>query len=208
MLIKAIQKKIETLYGFDSGINIEDYVKEGPTSYGSRAGLEYEMSGDALYLMIMLESDILEWARKVVQEGFELGKDMLYFSFLVEEESHLFYIFRKCIKESRGLEDISRYELELQANIDKYILCLDLMHLGGHTSPSNLKEFLFTNFTHGRELPPEWNSLYLSANALALKYCARLEERFVRRGKYKELIYEARHFSSLNEEGKARRILK
>jgi hypothetical protein len=91
---------------------------------------------------------------------------------------------------------VSALELELQAEVDKYVTCL---LLGGPDAAASaeLRERLFRGFRFHDDLAPDELGRYREANARAAAYAESLEERFVRTHRAAEMLAELRRFYRL-----------
>jgi len=116
----------------------------------------------------------------------------------IEGTSHFLYFMERA---QRGIP-LSMLELELQAEVDKFLMIhLTAEKNEGGTSPQ-LFQKLFQDFSLTKELSPEEVERYTTANYFAAKYCAFLRDRFFNPLKMCELTSKAREFFSLNLEGK------
>jgi hypothetical protein len=84
--------------------------------------------------------------------------------------------------------DLSLLELELQAEVDKYVLLSDLYGEDG------MHRLLFEQFLYRSGMSRRLRERYKSANRLAGKYCHKLEKDFIRRGRTVEMLNELRRF--------------
>jgi hypothetical protein len=92
---------------------------------------------------------------------------------------------------------VSALELELQAEVDKYVTCLLLAWQTGNAPPSWLRERIFHGFSFASDLPPAELARYREANTRAAAYAESLEGRFVRHRRAAEMLEELRRFYRL-----------
>ena len=94
---------------------------------------------------------------------------------------------------ARRRRQVSALELELQAEIDKYVTCLLMLwpDVGG------LRPRLFDAFRLDPECDAGERERYLVANSNARAYAARLDARYLARGKLFDMIDELRWFYRL-----------
>gem|GEM_PF-265386 len=110
---------------------------------------------------------------------------------------------------------VTQLELELQAEVDKYVvarLCtwteqVTLSELGEEPrvlvttsvdamppAPQALQHRLFTGYTLADNLQSEQAQRYVTASKLALRFCRMLEEKFLRYGYLEQLVRALRSF--------------
>lgn len=75
---------------------------------------------------------------------------------------------------------VSLLELELQAEVDKYVAAVWLLTSQRGQLPMTLHERLFHHVKFARGLDAESRTRYRTANRHAARFCRRLEERFLR----------------------------
>jgi hypothetical protein len=117
------------------------------------------------------------------------------FLLAVEGVSHFVYLSWRALHDQR----VSALELELQAEVDKYVTCL----LCGHIDRSAaLRRRLFEEFSFEPDLDDEERMRYRTANSNAQRYSASLERRFVQAGRIADMLGELRRFYRLPLDGK------
>ncbi len=106
---------------------------------------------------------------------------------------------------------VSLLELETQAEVDKYAVTVFLLgaQQGGDSYPAHVHARLFDRVSFDTRLQPDQYQRYRTAHALAARYCRRLEQRFVNRGKAKieAMVRELRGFYRLRHAAKLRYAL-
>ena len=96
----------------------------------------------------------------------------------LEGVSHFHYLTWRASREV----PVSLLELELQAEVDKYVAAVWLLTAQRDGElPATLHERLFHHVRYARELDDESPRRYRTANRHAARFCRRLEERFLRR---------------------------
>ncbi len=99
----------------------------------------------------------------------------------------------------------SLLELELQAEIDKYLVCTDWLRRQGQ-SARHLLARLFEHYAlHGGMSAPDAER-YHAASHFAERFCLVAEHQFQRRHRIPHLIDHARHFFHLSHWQKLRRL--
>jgi len=102
---------------------------------------------------------------------------------------------------ARADRPVSALELELQAEIDKYVTCV--LSCGDELARSPvLRRRLFEDFELHDDLCNEERQRYRVANANAHRYSASLEQRFVRAGRLADMLTELRWFYRLSLDDK------
>ncbi len=122
------------------------------------------------------------------------------FLLAIEGVSHFVYVCWRATHDAR----VSALELELQAEVDKYITCL-LCGDGGAQRSAELRRRLFDDIHYEEDLDHDERSRYQVANANAQRYSASLERRFVRTARIADMLDELRRFYRLSLDGKLER---
>lgn len=128
----------------------------------------------------LAESDATEVVR-----SHRLGDFLL----LLEGVSHFVY----AAFAARADRSISALELEVQAEVDKYVTCLLSSSEDVETSRA-LRHRLFVDVEYHDDLDAVERDRYRHANNRALRYCTSLERRFVHTQRMVEMLDELRRF--------------
>ncbi len=122
---------------------------------------------------------------------------------VVEGVSHFMYLTWRAASDRA----VSLLELELQAEVDKFI-CAALLAASQRAGrfPRALHATLFERHKLDPGLNPSETERYRVANRYAGKYCARLIGRFLRGGVARGLLREVRSFYRLGQGDKLRHI--
>ena len=121
---------------------------------------------------------------------------------LIEGVSHFVYLVWCAVRD----REVTLLELELQAEIDKYVTTLFLIQKQRGKIPSSLHYWLFEKPVFDPRLARLELDRYRQANRFAGKYCRSLEVQFLRRGSRGGLFSELRRFYRLPHHGKIRHI--
>jgi hypothetical protein len=125
------------------------------------------------------------------------------FSTLTEEVSHFLYLLSR----ARSDRPVTRLELELQAEVDKYLVALFFLGLQNEGAASaRLRALLFERYRLADGLSAESAERYHEATRLARRYCRWLEARYLRRPRLGDLAREARRFWRLGQREKLETI--
>jgi hypothetical protein len=205
-LLLDVQRRLESLYALDPEAPVTDFVipEEEAAAYpggGSRTLVKDD--GGAVSVGVILDggvcSDLARSDPRVKLSVANLGS----FCILTEEVSHFLYLLF-CARRDRR---VSQLELELQAEVDKYlaaVLFLSLQNEGAVSS--SLRHYLFRRWRLAGGVSAERAERYRTASALAERYCAHLEARFLKRGRLTELARETRRFYRLAQREKLETI--
>ncbi len=131
------------------------------------------------------------------------GGNLEDFCIALEGVSHFLYLAWNATHD----RPVSRLELELQAEVDKYVCAAFLLasQAGGRV-PRGLAGRLFEQASLRPELTPEAAERYRRASEYAARYCAELEGRFMRGGGAGGMLKELRRFYRLRHRDKLARI--
>ena len=120
-----------------------------------------------------------------------------------EEVSHFLYLLF-CARVARS---VTQLELELQGEIDKYLVVLLFRGLEDEGAVSErLRQQLFERYELVGGLSPETSERYHEASRLANRYCGWLESRYLRRNRPEALARETRRFWRLGQREKLETI--
>jgi hypothetical protein len=114
------------------------------------------------------------------------------FLLAVEGVSHFIY----AILCARAARPISQLELELQAEVDKYVTCL-LTGEPDAAASAGLRRRLFDDVTYEPDLDREEHARYRAANDNAHRYASWLEQTYVVPRRIPEMLGELRRFYRL-----------
>lgn len=121
----------------------------------------------------------------------------------VEEVSHFAYLFWNA---SRG-KPVTRLELELQGEVDKFITAILLCARRNHGRiPLDLFDHLFGGFEIQKGVGAAERARYRAASSFARNYCWTLLRRYLRDARLADLLVELRQFYRLTQGGKIEHI--
>jgi hypothetical protein len=196
--LARVQRGLEHLYRVDTGVAVDDFVIDEPT----RDGLVHERRSREQLLVVEDEGEMslalfVDPAALANLERNDpsrvLGDHNLGdFLLAVEGVSHFIY----AIWCARAERPVSQLELELQAEVDKYVTCL----LSADPAPRASAEWrsrLFGDACYEPDLDHVESQRYRAANDNAHRYAAFLETEFVVRRRIPEMFGELRRFYRL-----------
>ena len=212
-LIHQIQNHIQAIYGINVGQDAGDYLINRDELIALLPVNQQTLIPKELFLVNpQPQNDTLEIAlffdeslTQNLQTHDPLKKlsseNISDFCTLVEGVSHFVYYLHKASLEL----DISQLELELQAEIDKFVL-LSLGVCGENQRHEEILDMLFENYHLHDKLTPAQRDRYHSATQLARKYCYELLQNFKSTARH-EFLHEIRTFYPLSQEQKIQYIL-
>ncbi|HEY5948793.1 MAG TPA: hypothetical protein VIV40_25055 [Kofleriaceae bacterium] len=193
--LARVQRGLETLYRVDTGVAVDDFMIDEPTRHSfapSRRPREQllvcEDEGEmslALFIDPRVLSNLAEH-----DPGHRLGNHNLGdFLLAVEGVSH--FIYAVCC--ARAERPVTQLELELQAEVDKYVTCLLTTEAAAGQSEA-LRYRLFVDTSYEPDLDGDERDRYRAANDNAHRYAAWLETTFVATRRIPEMLAELRRF--------------
>lgn len=209
-MLQQIQNELEQIYQIPLSQAVENFllpeiastcVKENPWILHTDEALVVEQSEEHLDVGLWLNPDLLRWSEgqdweDLHQEGSldlvsKLGP-------LIEGVSHFTYLLWKAEKNMQ----VTQLELELQAEVDKFILLTRLLEA---TPSGQVMNALFENVQWNPSLGENEKERYVTAVRLASQYCEYL------RNKHSildsdSLLPELRSFYRMNQSEKIRHI--
>jgi hypothetical protein len=204
-LLIDVQRRLCSLYALESQPPVTEFMIPQASAHrypggGSRTLVTHD--GDGVSLGVVLEDEVgLHLASRdprVRLDTANLGP----FCTLTEEVSHFVYLLF-CARTAR---QITQLELELQAEVDKYLSTVFLLALQQEGISPRLRELLFRHYSLRAGLTPERAERYRAASQLADRYCGYLESNFLRRARLADLAREARRFYRLGQREKLEKI--
>jgi hypothetical protein len=193
--LARVQRGLETLYRVDTGVAVDDFVIDadardaiGPSRKPREQLLIHETQGEMSLALFVDPAALANLAAH--DPGRRLGDHNLGdFLLAVEGVSHFIYAVW-CAKAHRP---VTQLELELQAEVDKYVTCL----LATDAAPPRselLRHRLFVEPAYEPDLDHEERQRYQAANDNAHRYATWLEETFVAPRRIPEMLAELRRF--------------
>jgi len=194
-VLRALQGGLEAMYRVETDLDVCDFLVGGdrggwPTERQPREQLLIRQGDGEMELALFVDERTLE---NLVLRDPERRLDddnLADFLLAVEGVSHFVYLAHR----ARVERPVSAVELELQAEVDKYLVALLVSwnQVGG--PPEDLRERLFARVTFAGDLSREERERYQLANSAASSYAASLEERFLRTRSVEDMLAEARRF--------------
>lgn len=186
----SLQQSLEHLYRLDESPPVEDFRIDrdmfvqvlGQGATRQREALLVQHAGEETRLALFICDEVMDRARRLDTEPDTHTLDA--FCVATEGVSHFVY-FTYCGE--RQQRPVSQVELELQAEVDKFVLLRVLLAMDGEA----LVEALFDNARLHDELDAEERERYQLAHRLGRRY-ARWFERTARGGNTDRALADAR----------------
>ncbi len=205
----AMQSLLESIYDVPLGHDVRDFLvtdrnlaaalKAG-AGQGVREQLLVSEDGEYVDISLFLDEDVL---RRLCRRDPRVDLDetnLEDFCLVVEGISHFVYLAWN----ARHDKSVTLMELELQAEVDKFIAALHLLGTRG-VAPA-LHRCLFDYVSFDPRLDGARLTRYRHASRYAGKYCKTLYRRFMHRVRRPGMLAELRRFYRLPQSAKIRHI--
>lgn len=214
MSLAYIQEQLQDIYELDIPHRVSDFLitqKEQADQFGAsisskntREKLLVCQDDNELLLSLYLHRGVVN---NLTTEEANLKIDtnnLEDFCLALEGISHFLYL----IWNASFDRSVTMLEMELQAEIDKFIMLgLQLQQQNHRLLPGQIRELLFESISYHDHLSRNELQRYRDANNFAEKYCWYLESHaYLQGGAQQELYRELRRFYRLNLAEKLRRI--
>jgi hypothetical protein len=211
-MLRSLQRLLETIYDAPSGHDVRDFLVT------ERHHLPAERRGQAAeeelvlveerrqaYLMLYIDSAVFARLREHDPLRALDGGNIADFWIVLEGVSHF-----SCLMWNAGhTRGISLLDLELQAEVDKYIASFWLLRTQDPTRrPRELHHTLFVRTHVNPDLPPARQHIYATATHYAARFCNALQSSLLsnRPAQRRGAIAALRRFYRLTSPGKLRYI--
>jgi hypothetical protein len=193
--LSRVQQGLENLYRIDTRLDIHQFLvgaevrdQIAPVRRPREQLLVCEGQGE-MSLALFIDPSVL--ANLATHDPSRRLGDHNLGDFLLAVEGVSHFIYTICC--ARADRPLSQLELELQAEVDKYVTCLLATEPEEEVS-SQLRRRLFESAEYEPDLDDDEHDRYRAANDNANRYAAWLEETFVARRKIPEMLAELRRF--------------
>lgn len=199
--LARVQRGLETLYRVDTGVAVEDFVVDSalrdelaPTRRPKEQLFVLSDGGDEASLALFVDPSVLSNLAANDPTHRLDDRNLGDFLYAIEGVSHFIY----AVWCARSERPVSQLELELQAEVDKYVTCL----LANESSLPGLRERLFGDCAFDHDLDGDERARYRAANDNANRYAGFLERAFVATRRIPDMLGELRRFYRLGLAGK------
>ncbi len=211
MKLKRIQRHLQRIYEVDVPHNVEDFVITdrallealGDKSRNAEEKLLVVQNGDEVELALYLDPEVIDRLSEDDPTDRLHHGNLADFCTALEGVSHFLYLTYNAEYE-RG---VSLLELEMQAEVDKYVSTAMLFgSQGDGRVPRQLYAWLFDDPVFDDSLDEASLKRYRDANYYAGRYCSRIESHYFRQRRPGNLMNELRRFYRLPQHHKIKRI--
>jgi hypothetical protein len=192
-LATRIQHRLSQTYGIEEAPPVDGFIQA--TTGGNREVLLIRDLGDGVEVALYLPPVATDGNRPSFDEICQI----------VEGVSHFLYVVERARRELPA----TQLELELQAEVDKYVV---LVHGGlsgqamrfERSRAARIRDRLFGSATFLHPKGTETGDRYRMANDLAARFAERLEDTFARHGNFERMRAALRRFYAA---GQAEKIM-
>ena len=178
MLLSRMQNCLTELYGLDIDYEVYDFLITDRQLAGSLGGSEESVEeelliledGDTVSVSLFLEQALVDRLERDNPIDSLHERNLADFLVAFEGVSHFTYFAFKASLD----RCVTRLELELQAEVDKFMATANLLRSQGERIPAGLHHWLFTLPRLRDGLDDEAVERYSSANHYAARYCRML----------------------------------
>ena len=201
-----VQRRLEAFYALDPEAPVTEYlVAPGEVAHlpGGGSRMLVAQEGDEVSVGVVLDETIGTHLEKSDPRERLDSSNLGAFSTLTEEVSHFLYLLFR----ARNRRQVTQLELELQAEVDKYLTALFFLGLQNEGAVSTrLRQLLFSRYRLAEGLSAESAERYHEASRLANRYCGWLEAQYLRSRRLPDLASDARRFWRLGQREKLETI--
>jgi hypothetical protein len=213
MRLNSFQSTLESIYRIEIGHSVEDFLitdsavaRELDTSANARDVKEKLLirpCPEGIDIALYLDQSVVDHLRRENPlVGLHAG-NLTDFWIALEGVSHFLYLMWNICLE----KPVTLMEMEMQAEVDKYITSLWLMKRQEKQWLSRqIRESLFHRARFDESLDDQSLTRYKDANFYAGKYCMQLEHRYLRKKRSRLMMDDVRSFYRLPQVEKIRRI--
>lgn len=185
-LASRVQAGLERLYRLDRRADVDAFVA------GAGDGREALLVHEA-------EDGTLEMRLHLPEIGVK-SADLDAICQVIEGVSHFVYVAERAARE----RETTQLELEIQAEVDKYVVLASSLAEFDERRSRSLRERLYERVSFTHEGGSELGERYRVANDCARRFVRRIEREFVTRARYGDMQRELRRFFHLGQGEKLR----
>lgn len=212
-LLDELQGMLQCTYDLDGEHRVTDFLTKNPAlikalgiAPGSAAAGEQvlvsQWGDDCVDLAVYIAPEVLERLGESDPLACLHDENLADFLMALEGVSHFVYLAWNAGRDKQ----VTRLELELQAEVDKFVLTALVLAVRQGRAPDALHHGLFRRCRLDPSLDDESRARYRAASRYAETYCTQLLERFRRKRDLHSLWPELRRFYRLTQQGKLARI--
>ena len=183
-LASRVQKALETLYRLERCADVHEFMAEAD-------------EGERETLLVRESDDGMEMSLRVPRLG---DGDLDPVCQIIEGVSHFVYLADRASRR----REATQLELEVQAEVDKYVVLAASIEGFDERRSRKLREHLYERVAYVHEASSVEGERYRVANQCARRFTARLEREFVARARFGELQGALRAFFHMGQGEKLR----
>lgn len=204
-VLSRLQLGLETLYRVDTQLDVEAFVVDERERGESLPEAEHrpreqllvaQKDGEVSLGLFLDAAAIANLERHDPLQGLS-DTNFGDLCLAVEGVSHFIYVALRAARD----RPVTALELELQAEVDKFVVCLLLQDLQARGT-ADLRRRLYDDVTLADDLHATERERYQTANDEARRYAESLDRRYIRGGKVPDMLAELRGFYRLGLDGK------
>jgi hypothetical protein len=210
-VLTSLQRQLERIYEVEIPHSVEDFLITDARLLNDLQGNEKAdqseieeqllviQDGDSVDIALFVDNEIVNRLTQDDPRSRLHAGNLSDYCTAMEGVSHFLYLIWNA-GHKRG---VSLMELEMQAEIDKYVSTAFLFgKQGSGRVPSNLYRWLFDKPVFDSSLDRTTLERYRDANYYASKYCARLEKRYLKRTGQSGMFNDLRRLYRLTNHAK------
>lgn len=175
-----IQAALCRLYGIDDAPAVDDFIRP------------CEEETDREVLLLQENEEGVEVAVHLPKSALERRKQLRFDEVcqVIEGVSHFVFLVERVRREL----PVTQLELELQAEVDKYVVFVHDVRRFEPQRAARVRARLFDAVAYIDPPGTEKGDRYRLANDLAARFSGMLDERFARHGRFEQLLHALRRF--------------
>lgn len=210
--LDQFQRQLHAIYGVNVPHAVSDFVTTdldfiSRMTHGDKDHLKEKLlvrqEGEDMGLSLYLHREVVDSLTELPLESLLEPENLEHLCLAIEGISHFLYLIWRALRQ----HEVSLLELELQAEVDKYIVLLSLLRQVKKSGMiARLRQILFENICFDDALNESEVFRYREANHYAGRYCRLFEERYLQEFGSNRMYSELRDFYRLGQNAKLRRI--
>jgi hypothetical protein len=189
----SVQRALERLYQLDRVADVDAFLEEA--SGGERETLFVREAGDGVVEMALRVPRLGARAIDVARDA-----DLDPLCQIIEGVSHFVYLADR----ARAERETTQLELELQAEVDKFVVLAAWLGEPDLTASATLRRRLYEDVAYAHEESTEHGDRYRLANVRAHSFVRRLERDYLKARRWGDMRAALRQFYRMGQEEKLR----
>jgi hypothetical protein len=190
---EAVQRALERLYQLDRVADVDDFLEEAKG--GARETLFVREAADGVIEMALR---VPRLGAKAIDLARDADLDPL--CQIIEGVSHFVYLADR----ARVEREATQLELELQAEVDKFVVLAAWLGEPDMSASATLRRRLYEDVSYAHDEATEHGDRYRLANLRAHSFVRRLERDFVKPRRWSEMRTALRRFYRMGQAEKLR----